>query len=162
MNVKLLPEHYILKRWTREARAGVVQDSNGRIVVADPKLDAVHRTNSLSHKFYDLGTEISNSEECCTLIENTVDNLSKEVKWLLLNAQVTTPASNNLLNAQVTTPEAQNDSLADARLKKKEVNKQDKGSKRKVSWTERQHRGKTIGPTITTAPLSKVYESHII
>jgi hypothetical protein len=64
-----------------------------------------------------------------------------------LNAQVTTLASNNLLNAQVTTPEAQTDSLADARLKKKEVNKQDKGSKRRVSWTERQHRGKTIGPT---------------
>ncbi|XP_047063565.1 protein FAR1-RELATED SEQUENCE 5-like isoform X2 [Lolium rigidum] len=155
MNVKLLPEHYILKRWTREARAGVVQDSHGRIVVADPKLDAVHRTNFLSHKFYDLVTEASNSEECCTLIENTLDSLRKKVKGLLLNAQVTTTASNNLLNSQVTTPEAQNDSLADARLKKKEVNKQDKGSKRRVSWTERRRKGKKIGPTTSTAPLSK-------
>jgi zinc finger SWIM domain-containing protein 3 len=132
MNVKLLPEHYILKRWTREARAGVVQDSHGRIVVADPKLDAMNRTNSLSHKFYNLVTEACNSEECCILIENSLDNLSKEVKERLLNAQVTTPASNIPLTAQVTTP-APNIPLADARLKKKEVNKQDKGPKRRKS-----------------------------
>jgi hypothetical protein len=27
MNMKVLSEHYILKRWTREARCGVVQDN---------------------------------------------------------------------------------------------------------------------------------------
>jgi hypothetical protein len=78
-----------------------------------------------------------------------------------LNTQVTTPASNIPLTAQVTTP-APNIPLADARLKKKEVNKQDKGPKRRKSWTEMQYKAKKIGPTRTTAPLSKVYQSHII
>ena len=27
MNIKLLPTHYVLKRWTREARTGSIQDS---------------------------------------------------------------------------------------------------------------------------------------
>jgi zinc finger SWIM domain-containing protein 3 len=160
MNIKLLPEHYILKRWTREARVGSVQDSHGRIVVADPKADAVHRTNFLSHKFYNLVTEASNSEECCTLIEKTLDNLTKDIKERLLNAQVTPVTSTVLLHAQLTTPLA-NDSLAAARLKKKEVNKENKGSKRKKSWTERQYKGKMVGPSTATTPLSKVYQTHI-
>ena len=150
-----------MKRWTREARVGSVQDSHGRITVAHPKLDVVNRTNFLSHKFYTLVTEVSNSEECCTLIENTLDNLSKEVKVRLLNAQVTPATSSFLPNAQVTTP-ASNDSLVAARLKKKVVNKEDKNSKRRKSWTERQYKARKIGPTITTTPLSKVYETNII
>jgi hypothetical protein len=38
MNMKVLPEHYILKRWTREARCGVVQDIHGNNVIKTPKL----------------------------------------------------------------------------------------------------------------------------
>lgn len=29
-NVKILPTHYVLKRWTREARKGSIQDREGR------------------------------------------------------------------------------------------------------------------------------------
>ena len=46
MNIKKLPPHYILKRWTREARNGNIQDSEGRNVVANPKLEA-----QLQYKF---------------------------------------------------------------------------------------------------------------
>jgi hypothetical protein len=51
MNIKLLPKHYILKRWTREARSGSVQDSYGRTVVENPKLEALHCYNFLSQIF---------------------------------------------------------------------------------------------------------------
>jgi zinc finger SWIM domain-containing protein 3 len=141
VNVKLLPEHYNLKRWSREARARSVHDNNGRILVADPKVDAINRTSFLSHKFYNLVTEESNSEECSVLIENSPDNLTNDVKERLLNAQATPTTSSVLLNAQVTTPSS-NDSLAAARLKKTEVNEEDKSSKRRKSWTERQFRRK--------------------
>jgi zinc finger SWIM domain-containing protein 3 len=40
MNIKTLPTHYILKRWTREARNGSIQDRHGRKVVENPKLEA--------------------------------------------------------------------------------------------------------------------------
>lgn len=33
MNIKSLPKRYILKRWTREARVGAIEDCYGKIVV---------------------------------------------------------------------------------------------------------------------------------
>ena len=50
MNIKKLPPHYILKRWTREARNGNIQDSEGRNVVATPKLEAQLQYKFMSHK----------------------------------------------------------------------------------------------------------------
>ena len=41
MNIKLLSERYILKRWTQDARSGIVQDMHGKDIVENPKLDAV-------------------------------------------------------------------------------------------------------------------------
>ncbi|KAJ1278722.1 hypothetical protein BS78_04G100300 [Paspalum vaginatum] len=40
MNIKMLPTHYVIKRWTREARNGSIQDRQGREVVENPKLEA--------------------------------------------------------------------------------------------------------------------------
>ena len=39
MNIKLLPEKYILKRWTRDARSEIVQDMHGKDIVENPKLE---------------------------------------------------------------------------------------------------------------------------
>lgn len=82
------------------------------------------------------------------------------MKRRLLNAEVPPPASDDLLNAKVTPP-ATTDLLAAACLKKKEINKADKNSKRRKDWTERQYKRKKIGPaTTTTPPLSKVPLTH--
>jgi zinc finger SWIM domain-containing protein 3 len=51
MNIKILPAHYILKRWTREARNGSIQDSQGRNVIENPKREALLRYKFLSLKF---------------------------------------------------------------------------------------------------------------
>jgi hypothetical protein len=40
MNMKVLSAHYILKRWTREARYGVVQDIHENNVIEISKIDA--------------------------------------------------------------------------------------------------------------------------
>jgi zinc finger SWIM domain-containing protein 3 len=80
MNIKLLPPHYILKRWTREARSGTIQDCRGKNIIENPNLAAILRYKVLSHKFVNLATEAANSEECCILIENTLDIFSKQVK----------------------------------------------------------------------------------
>jgi len=37
-DVKVIPKNYILKRWTREARCGVVQDFRGKEVEGDHNL----------------------------------------------------------------------------------------------------------------------------
>ena len=37
-DVKVIPNRYILRRWTREACCGIVQDFRGKEVEQDPKL----------------------------------------------------------------------------------------------------------------------------
>jgi hypothetical protein len=32
MNIRVLPAHYILRRWTREAQCGTIQDNRGRLM----------------------------------------------------------------------------------------------------------------------------------
>ena len=61
MNIKKLPQHYILKRWTREARNGNIQDRQGRNVVANPKLEAQLRYKFMSHKFHNLAHKVAHS-----------------------------------------------------------------------------------------------------
>ncbi|XP_028784270.1 protein FAR1-RELATED SEQUENCE 5-like [Neltuma alba] len=38
-DVRIMPEQYIIKRWTREARSGVVYDVRGSEIQRDPKLE---------------------------------------------------------------------------------------------------------------------------
>jgi hypothetical protein len=47
VNVKILPTHYVLKRWTKAAHNGSVQDKEGRNVVANPKLGSQLRLQGL-------------------------------------------------------------------------------------------------------------------
>ena len=54
MNIKTLPSHYVLKRWTRDAKKGSILDKEGRNVVENPKLEAMLRYNNLSYKFVTL------------------------------------------------------------------------------------------------------------
>ena len=61
INIKKLPPHYILKRWTREARNGNIQDRQGRNVVANPKLEAQLRYKFMSHKFHNLAHKVAHS-----------------------------------------------------------------------------------------------------
>ena len=52
VNIKHLPERYILKRWTRDARSGIIQDMNGREIVENPKLDATLWYKNLCRIFF--------------------------------------------------------------------------------------------------------------
>jgi hypothetical protein len=56
MNIKVLPKHYILKRWTRETRCGDVQDIRGNNVIENPKMDATQRYQNLYYKFLSIAS----------------------------------------------------------------------------------------------------------
>jgi hypothetical protein len=53
MNIKVLPKHYILKRWTQ---CGDVQDIRGNNVIENPKMDATQRYQNLSYKFLSIAS----------------------------------------------------------------------------------------------------------
>ena len=80
MNIKSLPPQYVLKRWTREARSGTVQDNQGRDIIENPKLDDMLRYKYMVHKFCNLAYRAASQPKCTLLVDNTIDMLSKQVE----------------------------------------------------------------------------------
>ena len=130
MNIKYLPSHYILKRWTREARSGSIQDSHGNIILEDPRMEDRLRLKFLIHKFYGIASQAVLSEECSKLVDDALESLSKQVEDKAPNTTCRTEAIF----------EEPDDILQAACLKKKEVEK--KKSRRQKSWLEKQHPNK--------------------
>jgi len=79
MNIKLLPERYILNRWTRGARSEIIQDMHGRDIVENPKLDATLRYKNLCRIFHWL-SRAADFEDCYLLVEEALHNVSKQVE----------------------------------------------------------------------------------
>lgn len=77
-DVKAIPEKYILRRWTREARYGIVQDFRGKEVEQDPKLSRNRMFRQVVSKFIRAATVASYSEDCLMLLDNSVDEMFKK------------------------------------------------------------------------------------
>nr|XP_020170890.2 uncharacterized protein LOC109756467 [Aegilops tauschii subsp. strangulata] len=148
MNIKVLPSHYFLKRWTREARNGSIQDRQGRNVVENPKLEAQLRYKDLSHKFHTLAYKIAYSLECCLLLENALDCIGPQLEDKLnaianatskpcngeKNVDPNVQQTNEVLSAEI------KEVLSAAKLKKKEV--QLKNLRRRKNWFDKLLKGK--------------------
>jgi len=78
-DVKVIPEKYILGRWTRDARCGIVQDFRGKEVESDLKLARNRMFRQVVSKFIRTATEASYSEESLKSLDNGVDVLFKNV-----------------------------------------------------------------------------------
>jgi zinc finger SWIM domain-containing protein 3 len=142
MNIKVLPPHYILKRLTRGARNGSIQDRHGRKVVENPKLEAQLRIKTLSHKFHSLAYKVANSLECCLILENALDSVGTQVEDKLNETtNATNMPCNDQENIDPNVPNVQqtNEYLS-AKLKKKEV--QSKNLRRKKSWLDKLLKGR--------------------
>ncbi len=137
MNIKLLPDQYILKRWTREARCGTVQDIHGRNVLENLKIDAKQRYQFLCRKFLALASRAADFEESYLLIDGVLNSLNKQVEDKIKEQ---TPFT-------VQSPEEQTPSTVPEKyshvtsLKKKEVRK--RGSKQTPSWVDKFHKKKS-------------------
>jgi zinc finger SWIM domain-containing protein 3 len=79
MNIKSLSTQYVLKRWTREARSGTVQDRQGRDIIENPKLDDMLRYKD-TPKFLNLAHRAASHPNCTLLVNNTLDMLNKQVE----------------------------------------------------------------------------------
>jgi hypothetical protein len=133
MNIKQIPEHYVLKRWTRGARCGVVQDNYGRHVVENPKLDASRQYRFLAQRFNSLASRAANSEECFEFLDSALLAIEKQMIEKFEGLSVNMSQSNVHSTSQIP------DSFSAAtKLKKKESRKG--GSKRTKSWAEKLHK----------------------
>jgi len=75
MNIKLIPEHYILKRWTRDARLGSNQGWSGRHVELDQKSHFMKRYNELCHQLLKLTKRALESHETYTFLSKVYEEL---------------------------------------------------------------------------------------
>ncbi|XP_052151837.1 protein FAR-RED IMPAIRED RESPONSE 1-like [Oryza glaberrima] len=118
MNIKSLPAQYILKRWTREARSGIVTDSKGINIIENPMMEASLRYKFLSHRFLTLAQQAASYPKCTLLVNNTLDILSKQIEEHLSGCASTSDQS--ATHKEVMSP---NNLLSNARLNKKEEQK---------------------------------------
>ncbi|XP_062179535.1 protein FAR1-RELATED SEQUENCE 5-like [Phragmites australis] len=140
MNIKQLPEHYIMKRWTREVRCGTVHDAFGRNVLADPKVDMTRRYKYLAHKFIILASRAADFEECFLLVDNVLDSLCSQVEQKI---KLFAEGNANQSKVEATTKAPNKMAHVIAGLKKRETKKG--GSKRKKNWVDKLRKGRKQG-----------------
>jgi zinc finger SWIM domain-containing protein 3 len=70
----------ILKRWTREARSGTVQDNQGRNIIENPKLDDMLRYENMTRKFLNMAHRAASHPKCTLLVNNTLTCLASKSK----------------------------------------------------------------------------------
>jgi zinc finger SWIM domain-containing protein 3 len=133
MNIKSLSAQYILRRWTREARSGTVQDNQGRNIIENPKLDDMLRYENMTRKFLNLAYRAASHPRCTLLMNNTIDMVNKQVQEEINNfSSAMDPV---IVPTNVAPPI---DLVSTASLKKKEV--ETKTSKRKRNCLDKKRK----------------------
>ncbi|XP_072970800.1 protein FAR1-RELATED SEQUENCE 5-like isoform X1 [Typha angustifolia] len=83
MDIKYIPDRYIMKRWTKNARDPTLQDLQGRIIQADTTSEVSSRYKYLCPKYVRLVARASECEEAFRLLDQYSVELSKKVKEIL-------------------------------------------------------------------------------
>ncbi|KAF7824330.1 protein FAR1-RELATED SEQUENCE 5-like [Senna tora] len=82
-DVKLVPDQYILKRWTKMARTGIIFDVNGNEVEEDPKFGHTLEIRSLCQRFVKLASEVTGKDEVL-ILRSATEEMIKKVEALRL------------------------------------------------------------------------------
>jgi adenylate kinase family enzyme len=80
MNIKVLPNKYILKRWTKDARNEIVQDFNGHEIIIDTNLEFTNRYKSLCLLYVKLISRAAECEEAYKIALENYTELSKKIE----------------------------------------------------------------------------------
>ncbi|KAG6427750.1 hypothetical protein SASPL_111997 [Salvia splendens] len=129
LDVKLLLENYILKRWTREARTSVVHDYVGNEVEENSEFQSVERYRRLCQMLIRLANEASVHQSTFSLVHETMPGLYKKVMEMCSKED----DQENRNNAKISSVVSH---MMVSKAFKKKVGS--KGSKRLKSWVELQ------------------------
>ncbi|CAI8583438.1 unnamed protein product [Vicia faba] len=83
MNIKLIPQHYILKRWTRDARLGSNQDLKRQHIELDIKAHFMQRYNELCPRIVKLINKASESHETYTFLSKVYEESDRTIDYML-------------------------------------------------------------------------------
>ncbi|XP_026663036.2 protein FAR1-RELATED SEQUENCE 5-like isoform X2 [Phoenix dactylifera] len=83
INIKELPQRYILKRWRKDAKAGSTRDNCEFAFIGDSTSSKAKRYSSLCRIFNKIAARAAESLEAYTLIEGHLDQLMDHVYQLM-------------------------------------------------------------------------------
>jgi zinc finger SWIM domain-containing protein 3 len=141
MNIKLIPEHYILKRWTREARLGSNQDWKGMHVELDMKAHFMKRYSELCPPMIKLANRASESHETYTFLSKVYEESSKIVEDMLAKKCVDGESSGMVQVTVSLGNDKEKEASMETVVKAKGIKKRDcsRSTKKRVkSWIEKE------------------------
>ena len=78
LDIKTIPDMYILKKWTRETKSGCILDNRRINVKDDVNLTATQRYRRLCPKLVQLAFRAADNEEAFVLIEKMIEEYEKK------------------------------------------------------------------------------------
>ncbi|CAK8544078.1 unnamed protein product [Lathyrus sativus] len=139
MNIKLIPEQYILKRWTRDAKLGNNQDWKGKHVELDMKAHFMKRYNELCPRMIKLTNRAFESHETYTFLSKVYEESNKIVDDMLTKKYVDIESSGKV-HVSISIENKEIDNKADTTCGAKGIKKRDcsrNNKKRDKSWVEK-------------------------
>ena len=144
-DIKSIPSQYILKRWTREAKNGCVQDSRGKNVQEDNNINCNQRYRQLCPKLIRLATRASDCKEAYMLVNKVIDELSNQVDDICKRHL---GLEDNIIDASPSIPNISESIMLDNQhfQNVKGIKKRDgvRKGRRPKSWVEKQSKKKKM------------------
>ncbi|WJX95405.1 hypothetical protein P8452_76729 [Trifolium repens] len=100
LNVIVIPQKYILKRWTKQARSGCVLDNKGQIIKEDPKLVVSNRLRDLCRTSVGISSKAAESGEASAFLARKLMEADIEVDKILSKRSSTQTTNIGDVNSQ--------------------------------------------------------------
>ncbi|KAL0012426.1 hypothetical protein SO802_007534 [Lithocarpus litseifolius] len=145
LDIKIIPDVYILKRWTREEKNGYVKDSIGKDVHGFVNLKVTQRYKRLCPRLVRLASRAAEIKETYTLVESVTKELVKQVEDIAMKfSSVSLDNSKDQMSLGGSEIVDHGEPIKDLVEKVKGLKKKEgrKGQKRCKSWVEQQSRRK--------------------
>ncbi|KAA8542318.1 hypothetical protein F0562_023546 [Nyssa sinensis] len=155
VNIKMIPEEYILKRWTTDARKGNVQEMNNQDIQGDPKMKVTKRYRMLCSNFVRIAARAAEFDEAFNYVAKVSIDLVKKVEELCSKQLKEGPSS--FLGAKERVEQIDNMEILNG-IGAKGIKMRDHGNKsrkRERSWVDKLY-GKKRGPTRFHSAKTKV------
>jgi hypothetical protein len=145
LDIKRIPDAYILERWTREAKSGPILNIKMKNVEDDVNLNVTQRYKKLCPRVVKLVAEAVDNDEAYACVERMLEEMEKHVQNIK-RCSSTTPNNEAHMSlssgneAAIHIPSVENLLETVKGIKKKEGRK---GGKRIRGWVENQKKKKT-------------------
>jgi zinc finger SWIM domain-containing protein 3 len=99
-NIIVIPQKYILKRWTKQARSGCVLDSKGQIIKEDPKIVVANRFKDLCRTAVGISSKAAEDGDASAVLARKLMEASIEVDKILSKRSSTSTTNLGEVNSR--------------------------------------------------------------